>query len=140
MVPVTLPDGTQAFANRPAFENGLHAATPTQLEAATSEIERTNGPILMLGSADDQVWPSCDLANIAMQRLRNKKHPFGDQIYCLPNAGHTGAGIPFSPSTGVSMFDPPMNAVLALGGTPEGNAAAQRFTWDKILSFLRTNF
>src|SRR5688572_11223870 len=39
------------------------------VERATIPVENTRGPILLVSGTDDQMWPSSDLADIAMRRL-----------------------------------------------------------------------
>lgn len=55
---------------------------------ARIRIEDINGPVLMLTSEKDTVWPSCDFAEEA-KRIMNKKsfaHEF--RVMDIPNAGH----------------------------------------------------
>jgi dienelactone hydrolase len=135
---VTMPNGKKAYCDRPIFEGGVSESTPTQLESASSKIEQTNGPILLLGGEADEMWQSCPFSDIAMARLKAKNHAFADEEVCYPNAGHMGVGIPGAPTTDTNIvWDAP--DYLDLGGTAAGNAAAQRNAWNKILEFLNTN-
>ncbi|MGZ3652368.1 MAG: acyl-CoA thioester hydrolase/BAAT C-terminal domain-containing protein, partial [Bdellovibrionota bacterium] len=132
-----LPDGRFVFANRPAFEKAL--ANKAMIAAATTEIEKINGPVLLLGAEDDQVWPSCTLSEMALARLKEKKHPFPDEMVCYSGAGHGMCSPPFMPTQETFSQNQSMRMLLDLGGTPEGNAAAQRASWTKTLQFLRAN-
>lgn len=134
---MTLPDGRKAYSNRPAFEKGL--ADKVAVKAATTEIERTNGPILLIGGDDDQVWPSCVLSKMALKRLKKKERPFNDEMVCYPNAGHGVASMPLMPTTEPAIEHPIMHTLINMGGTPEGNASGQRHAWEKTIQFLRTN-
>jgi dienelactone hydrolase len=137
------PDGVNAYSETPAFHASIAAATPTDLDAATTHVENTNGPILMIAGAADDLWPSCDLANYAMGRLTSSGHAsqHGDVLVCYPDAGHNidafTVGVPTTAamhtSTAVSgMF-------LALGGTPQGIAHATRDADNRVRTFLAQN-
>jgi dienelactone hydrolase len=133
---VALPDGTTAFVNTPAFQRGLAAATPAQIASATTPIERTRGPILMIGGSDDQVWPSCDNVAAAMQRLRARKHAYADEAICAQGAGHGVTGEPGLATTELAFEHPHMHKRLFTGGTAAANAAGQRLAWDRTMAVL----
>lgn len=132
-----LPDGRIAYANTPAFLKALSGLSSAEIAAVESEIEKTNGPILILGGEDDQVWPSCYLGQLAFQRLKKHNRKFRDEFYCFKNAGHGVTIIPGMPTTDTVIFHPLMNISLLMGGTPEGNGRGQRDAWTKTLEFLR---
>jgi dienelactone hydrolase len=44
-------------------------AKPEQFERAEIPVERTNGPVLVISGDADQVWPSTQLSQVAMDRL-----------------------------------------------------------------------
>jgi len=141
LTPIQLPDGRTAYSNRKSFENGLKAATPAQRESAMSQIENIQGPVLFLGGEDDHLWPSCDLSKIAMARLKEKKHPYSDEIYCYPKAGHGVTLFPgVFPSTDIATEHPQMHIILFSGGTPEANGRGQRELWNKTIQFLTKTF
>jgi pimeloyl-ACP methyl ester carboxylesterase len=133
------PDGKIALAARPQFEAALHTATPAALEAATFAVEKTNGPILMVGGADDQIWPSCTLGRIAMDRLNATGHAskHADAFVCYPNAGHAVSLLPGSPTLPqVAQEHPITHEFLALGGTLRGLAHGQRDFFGRVDHFL----
>lgn len=136
LVPFTLPDGRTVYRNRPAFDEALK--NKDAVARAFTPIERTNGPILMLAGEDDQVWPSCELAKMAMQRLKDKEHKYHDKMICYPQAGHGVASIPNLPVS-TTIFHPQMKIWVDLGGTPEKNAGAIRDSWNQIFRFLKEN-
>jgi hypothetical protein len=49
------------------------------LEPATTAVERIRGSVLLISAGDDQVWPSVELSEIAMARLRSAGHPYPDE-------------------------------------------------------------
>ena len=138
---VTEPDGVVAISERQAFVDDIAAASPTDLDAATTRVEKTNGPILMIGGASDELWPSCDLAGYAKARLDAAGHTakFGDTLVCYPDAGHDvyefNVGVPTTSAMHVSDG----STVLALGGTAQGIAHAARDADNRERAFFAAN-
>jgi len=105
------------------------------LEAAAIAVENINGPVLMFSGTDDQMWPSLNLADLAVQRLadRNFSHPYEHVSYA--GAGHF-IRFPYSPPIS-AIFHPVTRMMMALGGTPEANHIANLDSWRRCLSFLK---
>jgi dienelactone hydrolase len=132
------PDGRPLYLFRPQFAASWARAGAAAKEAATIDVARIRGATLMLGGADDQVWPSCDFAAIAMDRLVRSGHAAAhhDTFICYPGAGHN-MGFPGTPTTEASVvFHPAFNAWMGLGGKPQGIAHAQRDAYERIDAFL----
>ena len=111
---------------RSLYEDVLDDATPEELAAATIPIEQIEGPVLLFGAEDDQVWPSCTLAEVAWKRLEGAHaQTWGDLFVCHPGAGHAAAALPGSTGIG-STWASVGNTKRVLGGTPGGNVRAQR--------------
>jgi hypothetical protein len=92
----------------------------------------------MIAGADDQLWPSCQLADIAWQRLVKSGHAdtYGDELFCAPGAGHFSPTVG-SPTVGLHRsFHPIAQKWLALGGTPAATAHAKRDADTKIRALL----
>ncbi len=121
----------------PMFDAALDAASPAELEAATTHVEKVHGPVLMLAAGDDQMWPSCRLAELAMNRLTATGHAakFADDFVCYPDAGHY-LSAPGLPTTDPSLIRSDRQIWLALGGTPAGIAHAQRDAFERRRAFL----
>lgn len=135
----TTPSGAKAPADTPIFRDALAKASPAAREAAAFKVERTNGPVLLLGGGDDQLWPSCDLARIAMDRLVADGHAgrFADESICYPDSGHGSTALPGVPTALQAVTaDPLTGELLALGGSPPGIARAQRDAFDRVDRFL----
>jgi dienelactone hydrolase len=131
-------DGTLLLAEAPAFLQSLKEASPSVLDAATTRVEKTQGPILMLGGQDDQLWASCTLAQFAMGRLNTSGHAatYHDALVCYPSTGHN---ISFPGLSTIGTYrtpDPYGNDDLLLGGTPPGVAHASRDSDDRIEALL----
>jgi dienelactone hydrolase len=103
--------------------------------AAEIPVEKIGGPVLLISGRRDAMWPSELLANIAVERLR--QHDFGYRFehLCYPDAGHM-IGVPYRPTSVTDAKHPLVPIVMALGGTPAGNAHASEDSWSKVLTFL----
>jgi dienelactone hydrolase len=136
-----LPGGTRAYRYTPIFRNQIATAPPENIAAATIPIERAGGAVLLLAGADDGLWPSCELAEIAMARLRSSGHAasHADALHCFEDAGHA-IGPPGWP-TGESyvVMHPVSREWLVLGGTPRGTARAERESWLLVRDFLEAH-
>lgn len=130
-------EGHRVEHDTPIFAQALDAASPEELDAATTRVERVQGPVLMIASGDDQLWPSCRLAGIAMDRLAKSGHAaaFGDDLTCYPDAGHI-TDLPGMPTTDASVITTKGGVRLAIGGTPLGTARAAREGFERRRAFL----
>lgn len=114
---------------------GVHALYATSLKAAAKypdaaiPAERIAGPVLLLSGEADTIWPSSEMSEQVIARLKARgfRHAFKHVAY--PNAGHA-AMIPPQPG-------PARNGGYDnLGGTEAGNAAARAAMWRETLGFL----
>jgi pimeloyl-ACP methyl ester carboxylesterase len=132
-------DGETYYLSTPSFHEDIEAATPEELDAATTRIELASGPVLFLAGANDNLWPSCDLAQVAFDRLMASGHvdEHGDEMHCFPDGGHF---IVFPPGQSTldstAYFHPTYDVWFDVGGTPEGNAAAERAGNTALRAFL----
>ncbi|PAV28534.1 hypothetical protein CIL05_16500 [Virgibacillus profundi] len=107
-------------------------------EKAEIPVEKINGPILLISGGDDQLWPSEELSDRAIRRLKKYGHRFTYEHITFPLAGHS-IGSPNLPTT-MSMEAPFGQGVkLLLGGTPKDNAHAQTDAWEKVKRFFKEN-
>lgn len=60
----------------------------SKIEPALIEVEKINGPVLLIAGKDDKVWPSYDMCQMMKNRLDSLK--FEHHVECLnyDNAGH----------------------------------------------------
>jgi acetyl esterase/lipase len=136
---ITGPYGEKLWVTTPVFEGAIAAATPEELEAATTEVELADATFLLIGGGDDQLWPSCALAEIAVERLEESGHAaaHGDEYVCYPGAGHFVTGLPGVPTTlQYKSFHPVSKYWYALGGNPRDQAHAQRDLVGRVKTFL----
>ena len=125
------------FSLTPVFRSALRDSDA--VERATIPVERTAGPILMISGTDDQMWPSVEMAELAIQRLRDHRHPYRDEHLIYEGAGH-GIGIPFVPATTRHSVHPVAGVAYAFGGTTEADAHAAIDSWPRVLAFLEETF
>lgn len=134
---VTTPEGEEALVLTPTFLESIAKASSSALAAARIPVERSNAAIAMFAGGDDQLWPSCQLAKVAMDQLQASGHAAShpDELTCFEGAGHslTSVGLP---TTHSSFASSPRSGALALGGTPQGNARAGRMRQRKVAEFL----
>jgi dienelactone hydrolase len=105
------------------------------MAAAEIAVERIAGPVLLISSRADAIWPSTDLAEIAVARLRAHRHPHPVEHLAYEDAGHLILP-PYRITTITAMTHPVLRMKLELGGTPAGTAHAMADSWPRVLSFL----
>jgi acetyl esterase/lipase len=131
---VTDAQGRLIEEDAPMFLADIAAASPSALSAATIAVEKTQGPVLILGGADDQLWASCALSKVAAGRLQGRQ--YADHVSCFEDTGHF-IFMPGLPTTGQSESMLPSGQWLAIGGTAAGAAHAARQADDSIRAMLR---
>jgi len=106
----------------------------SKIDHALIEVEKINGPILLVAGKDDKLWPSYDMCQMMKYRLDSLK--FEHQIECLnyDNAGHFIFGPDLMPTINYK-YDQ-----IAVGGKDSENSAAQIDSWNKMIGFLQTYF
>ena len=111
----------------------------THLTGSIIEVEKINGPVLLIDGEDDQPWPSPALQSIAYERLKRNNHPFIYKHLTYQNAGHA-IFLPYLPTTVLESVHPLRGNVVKYGGTPEGTAKANEHSWREVLNMLHTTF
>lgn len=118
----------------PLFRPGM--ADAAAMKAAEIPVERIRGPVLLISAKDDHLWPSTELSEIAVARLRAHQHPFPVEHLAYDAAGHLIMP-PYRITSMTAMVHPALNMKLSLGGTPAGAARANAESWPRVLSFLK---
>ena len=105
------------------------------VERASIPVEKTRGPILLISGGDDQVWPSSQMSQMVVDRLRARgfAHPVEHLRY--DGAGHV-LRYPYTPTTVVSAKHPVLGIDIVFGGSPAANARAQADAWRRSIAFL----
>ena len=121
------------FALTPLFESSLR--DPAAVARAMIPVERIKGPVLMISGTDDRMWPSRALADLAMRRLSEHKHPHPFEHLVYEGAGHM-IFPPFAPTTRRHSVHPVLDVGLAFGGSAAADAMACIDSWPRVLAFL----
>jgi dienelactone hydrolase len=104
-------------------------------EPATIAVEKINGPILLISGKDDKLWPSSDLAEIVVKRLRSIGLGNAVQHLAYVGAGHS-FGWPHVPTTVTRYKHSVSGEDLDQGGSPRETAHARQDSWLRMLAFL----
>jgi acetyl esterase/lipase len=134
--------GKTVYVETPAFDGAIAMSSSAELDAATTRVEKTQGPILMLAGGDDQLWPSCRLSQIAMDRLTANGHAakYADALQCYPHAGHflgpDWAALPTTMPQEAEL----QGVLFALGGDGPGLGHGDRDAYTKLKAFLAKAF
>ena len=113
---------------------GRRAAVDAQ--QAEIQVERINGPILLLSGKDDGVWPSSESAEKIVARLKRNHFQFAYESLVYEHAGH-GIARPYTSTTNLNgQRNPTSGRLVDRGGTPSGTAKAREESWPKMLAFV----
>ena len=104
-------------------------------EPATIAVEKINGPVLLISGKDDKLWPSSDLAEIAVLRFKSKGLGNAVQHLAYVGAGHS-FGWPNVPTTVTRYKHSVSGEDLDQGGSPKETAYARQDSWLRMLAFL----
>ena len=103
---------------------------------ASIRVEKINGPVLMISGIDDEVWPSTELTEFAVERFKQQSFHHRVEHLSYAGAGHSIAW-PNGPTTMLKSKHPVSGEEMDMGGTAEGTARARRDSWPRMLAFLR---
>jgi dienelactone hydrolase len=101
-----------------------------QHQDAVIQVERINGPVMLVCGEADTLWPSCPMSDAVANRLKATGFSHRVQELKYPGAGHAAFGMP------IPAGNPALATLQALGGDPAGNVAARADSWPKALDFL----
>ena len=104
---------------------------------AAIQVENTGGPILVISGEDDGVWPSTDMANAVISRLKQNHFAHRYEHLKYPHAGHRAGHQAIVPEWYGHIRHPVSGREVHWGGTPEGNALSAIDASPKVLEFLR---
>src|SRR5262249_35229844 len=110
------------------------------VERASIPVEKIRGPVQLVSGGDDQMWPSSDLADIALRRLEADRHPFAFRHLKYPEAGHSIV-VAYWPLPDLRVLrlagvEGLQDVLLFQGGTPKADAEAGVDAWRDLLTFL----
>lgn len=103
------------------------AAAPAE---AQIPVERINGPVMLVSSRDDGLWPATPMVEHVQTRLQAQGFTHPVEVLTYDGAGHAVFGTPLSTA-------PDAQTLAFLGGTFEGINAARTDGWPRIVAFLK---
>lgn len=101
--------------------------------AARIPVADITAPLLLVSGEKDQMWPAYAMALDIVKNMRAARPDAVVEHLSYADAGHAVIGLPFDPES------PNAQRLIALGGSLEGNLAARRDGWPKVIEFLRTH-
>lgn len=126
-----VPFQNTAFVQGMAMRDWFVRSTPNP--AAVIPVEKVTGPVLLISSTADKLWPSDVSANAAAARLATRKGGARVENLQFADASHllmgTGPGI-------IKLTFPGTSFTMDFGGTAEGTARARAAAWDASKRFL----
>jgi len=90
-------------------------------------VERIQGPVLLISGDNDQVWPSAEMADSILGRLKRDKFRYPAENLRYHGAGH---------DAGQPAIVPKWNAGASRGGSPAANAESSIDAAPKVFEFL----
>ena len=126
--PPPVPELGRPVAYAPFYRSQLRDMRA--VERATISVEKIRGPVQLVSGLDDQMWPSSDLADIALRRLETHRRPFPFRHLKYPDAGHMIL-VPYWPLPELRVLtlarvEGEQDDVLLQGGTAKADAEAGR--------------
>ena len=131
-----------ALLRRPVMFRDLFRAGLRNSKAvakAAIPVEQIHGPIMLISTGDDHLWPAEEMSEAIVSRL--KKQGFVHRIEHLhyANAGHM-LRYPYLPTTARDSRNPHLrNARYSFGGTAPADAEAQADSWPRAIAFLKSS-
>ena len=109
---------------------------PDAAKQSEIPVEKIQGAVLMLSGEEDAMWPSAELAEVAMERLRAHQFAYPFKHVSYDRVGHLLMP-PYAPTTLVDLKHPVDGGFYAFGGEPEAIYRAGVDAWRRRLEFLR---
>jgi dienelactone hydrolase len=107
-----------------------------KLQAAI-RVENTHGPVLIISGDDDGVWPSSEMADDLVARLKSAHFTYPVEHLRYPHAGHTAGRPEIVPAWHGEVTHPVSGREMNLGGSARGDAMSSLDAIPKVLEFLR---
>jgi dienelactone hydrolase len=115
-----------------SFEQALAAATPAERAAATIPVENIHGPVLLISSKSDNLWPASQMSDAVEARLKSHGFPYAVDNVQYTDASHLLMG--FGP--GIVRLGVPFVGGFYFGGSKEGTRIARDAGWARAKAFL----
>jgi dienelactone hydrolase len=112
---------------------------PEMVFRAEIEVEKTQGPILMISGESDHLWHSWEMADDVISRLKSRHFAYSFQNLKYPHAGHYAGRPDIVPAWHGLVRNPTSGKENDLGGSAAGDAWSSIDSIPKVLEFLRKN-
>jgi hypothetical protein len=115
-----------------SFKHALAAAPASTRAAVSIPVENIHGPVLLISSKADNLWPSSAMADEVEARL--KAHAFA---YPVENVQYSDAShLLMGYGPGITWLGIPFVSGFYFGGSAEGTRIARDAGWAKSKAFL----
>jgi dienelactone hydrolase len=115
-----------------SFERAMAITTPTARAAAAIPVEEIRGPVLLISSKSDNLWPSSRMADAVETRLGSHAFLYGVENVQYNDASHLLMG--YGP--GITWLGIPFVGGFYFGGSPEGTRIARDAGWARAKELL----
>jgi dienelactone hydrolase len=128
-VPIEFVVAGYPDSSQPAW---IYRGKPYEGDHLRIPVERSSGPLFVVGGGDDHIWPSGRaVASIAARMLAHGRTDVTALAY--PGAGHAlGTAVPIQLDNTATTDVPP-----GFGGSARADELAREDSWPKLLRFLR---
>ena len=96
------------------------------VDSAVIKVENATGPILLISGEGDTLWPSTEMSQNIIKRLKEHSYPYYYNHISYPNAGH---------SIGTIFVN--IKEWKLWGGTETGNGIAQKDAQKRVIRFFK---
>jgi dienelactone hydrolase len=120
----------------------FHPVRPSQSQLemvmrSEIEVERTQGPVLLISGGADRVWDSKSMADSIVARLNRHHFTYHVEHLNYDHAGHSAGRPEIVPAWQGPTRNPTSGRDVELGGTPQGNAESTLDAIGKVIDFLQ---
>jgi hypothetical protein len=110
----------------------MAVATPAERATAEIPVEKIRGPVLLVSSKSDNLWPASQMSDAVEARLRSHGFRYDIENIQYNNASHLLMGY----GDGITRIGLPFVGGFYFGGSPEGTRAARDAGWVKAKELL----
>lgn len=120
------------------FLSSYFAKDGAKREEAAIKVEKINGPLLLMGTLDDELFGSAIMLQKAYNRLVENQFPHEYEFVAYRGAGHMIGigGLPYSPTTSNALELRQNKMIFCVGGNARDTSLAQVDSWRRTFAFL----
>ena len=121
------------------FLSSYFAKSKEKREEAAIKVEKINGPVLLMGTLDDELFGSAYMLQKAYNRLVEYRFPHEYDFVAYRGAGHMIGigGLPYTPTTSNTLELRQNKMIFCMGGNPKDTSIAQVDSWKRAFAFLK---